>query len=52
MTYEMISFFNVFQIYETCALFALSIAYIFVFIGELSFFQYLVSPNQAPYLAT
>lgn len=48
----MISFFNVFQIYETCALFALSIAYIFVFIGELSFFQYLVSPNQAPYLAT
>lgn len=48
----MISFFYVFQINETYALFALSIANIFVFMGELSFFQYLVSPNQAPYLAT
>lgn len=45
-------FFYVFQIYETYALFALSIANIFVFMGELSFFQYLVSPNQALYLAT
>lgn len=48
----MISFFYVFQIYETYALFALSIANIFVFMEELSFFQYLVFPNQAPYLAT
>lgn len=48
----MTSFFYVFQLNETYALFALSIAYIFVFMGELSFFQYLVSPNQAPYLAT